>query len=326
MLGRNVALKFLRDDDNDRLGEEVKIHMLITKLRLPHTVPLLGSVTLDDTLVGAPERKYRFPEDFVVGRWCLVMPRLRPLPNPARLARADVARLAQQLVTGVGALHGACIVHSDLSLGNLLLDDEGKLLVSDFGQATLATTITSSFGGGTPGFQAPEQLEEDGYAAQPSLDMFSVGCCILRMALPQLPSEVAEYVDMDNVCTASLLYTLMETKRRWAAQLDEWQSNVLQLTAELVHPVPGRRPTAAEVLAKAGAVFAPSTDDEEASYDDLLSEGRTGKHIVSSQHHTKAAGRKNVAQGAGRSEPGNCNGGTNADRPALATLNKTMRR
>ena len=72
--------------------------------------------------------------------------------------------------------HERGIVHRDVKGGNLLIDHDGRVLVSDFGVALRASDITLTMDGaliGTPAFMSPEQCA--GKRAGPQSDQYSLG-------------------------------------------------------------------------------------------------------------------------------------------------------
>src|SRR5439155_16249210 len=85
-----------------------------------------------------------------------VAPSLRAEPRKCVELMAKVARAVEYA-------HGRGILHRDLKPGNILLDERGEPLVSDFGLAKwldankdLTKSLTTF---GTPGYTAPEQAE-----------------------------------------------------------------------------------------------------------------------------------------------------------------------
>jgi Protein kinase domain len=77
-------------------------------------------------------------------------------PLEARIADA------RALVSGMGAIHAAGIVHRDVKPENLLRMDDGRLVVSDFGLATNpAQTAAVTLMVGTPSYMAPEMAMGD---------------------------------------------------------------------------------------------------------------------------------------------------------------------
>ena len=72
-----------------------------------------------------------------------------------------------KLIDAIQFLHENNVVHRDLKLENLLLDNEFRLKIADFG---LSTTVESSYGGGvmhtrvgTERYMPPEMLEKNAY-------------------------------------------------------------------------------------------------------------------------------------------------------------------
>ena len=64
---------------------------------------------------------------------------------------------------GIGYLHQMSIIHRDLKLENILLDQEGYLKIIDFGLAKLydENKLAQTFAG-TPEYLAPEMVKEEG--------------------------------------------------------------------------------------------------------------------------------------------------------------------
>ncbi|KAG0266538.1 Calcium/calmodulin-dependent protein kinase type 1 [Mortierella polycephala] len=90
----------------------------------------------------------------------------------------DAARLVREILLGVEYLHSMEIVHRDLKPENLLFHDKSenaRLMITDFGLSKILTSgndvlMTAC---GTPGYVAPEVLEQIGHGKP--VDMWSVG-------------------------------------------------------------------------------------------------------------------------------------------------------
>lgn len=90
----------------------------------------------------------------------------------------DAARLVREILLGIEYLHSMDIVHRDLKPENLLFLDKSEnaqLLITDFGLSKVLTSgedvlMTAC---GTPGYVAPEVLEQIGHGKP--VDMWSLG-------------------------------------------------------------------------------------------------------------------------------------------------------
>ena len=96
-----------------------------------------------------------------------------PLPLP------DVARIASELGDALDTLHRVEIVHRDVKPSNILFDEEGSALLTDFGLAkgrayTLLTRPGQAMG--TLDYMAPELIR--GQPASPATDIYALGCVV----------------------------------------------------------------------------------------------------------------------------------------------------
>jgi tetratricopeptide (TPR) repeat protein len=106
------------------------------------------------------------------------------------LPEQEVLRLGAQLAEGLGAAHAKGIVHRDLKPSNLMLTEEGRLKILDFGLATLLDVtgdpnVTQSIAettvwAGTLPYMAPERLR--GERADKRTDIYAVGTVLYEMA------------------------------------------------------------------------------------------------------------------------------------------------
>lgn len=72
----------------------------------------------------------------------------------------DAVAMLDSLCAGVQAIHDAGAMHRDLKPGNVMIEDHGRVVVTDFGLAVAVDTAPLSTDGsvalGTPGYLAPE--------------------------------------------------------------------------------------------------------------------------------------------------------------------------
>lgn len=103
--------------------------------------------------------------------------------------RVDEARhLLGQICDGVAAAHAVGVVHRDLKPGNVLLDNEKRAKVIDFGLAKAAFMAGMTATGliiGTPEYMAPEQVK--GLAQDARTDVYSLGALAYHMLVGRPP-------------------------------------------------------------------------------------------------------------------------------------------
>ncbi len=100
------------------------------------------------------------------------------------------ARLMAQISDALQYAHDRGIVHRDVKPSNILLDDHGNALLSDFGLARFeepGASLTGSMMVGTPAFMSPEQVR--GEKAGPFSDQYSLGVILYLLTTGQLPFD-----------------------------------------------------------------------------------------------------------------------------------------
>src|SRR5213083_3558309 len=84
--------------------------------------------------------------------------------------------------------HACGIVHRDVKGANILVDSDGRVMVSDFGVALRSADVTLTADGtviGTPAFMSPEQCA--GRRAGPQSDQYSLGIVAFQMLAGSVP-------------------------------------------------------------------------------------------------------------------------------------------
>src|SRR6266516_2143738 len=111
-------------------------------------------------------------------------PSLRNEPRKCVQLMAKVARAVEYA-------HGRGVLHRDIKPGNILLDDRGEPLVSDFGLAKLLDgnkDLTKSLTTlGTAGYIAPEQAGGTAADLTPAADAYSLGAILFGLLTGRPP-------------------------------------------------------------------------------------------------------------------------------------------
>jgi hypothetical protein len=96
----------------------------------------------------------------------------------------------QQISEALQHLHDEGVVHRDVKPSNILLDEQGNALLSDFGLARLQQSHASLTGAmmvGTPAFISPEQAR--GEKANVLSDQYSLGVILYLLTTGELPFD-----------------------------------------------------------------------------------------------------------------------------------------
>jgi Tol biopolymer transport system component len=165
-LDRTVAVKVLRPEL--AVGAEARTLLLaeaqaLARLVHPNVITVYEVGTVGDQVFVAMERLRH-----TLRTW-LATPR----------SVADIVRVLAAAGRGLAAAHAAHLVHRDVKPENVLIDDDGRVCVSDFGLAIAAGADDAALVG-TPAYMAPEQRA--GSAADAAADQYSF-CVVLKEAL-----------------------------------------------------------------------------------------------------------------------------------------------
>ncbi|UJR21968.1 hypothetical protein I4U23_025036 [Adineta vaga] len=101
----------------------------------------------------------------------------------------------KQIVDACTYLHEKRIIHRDLKLGNLFLNDQMEIKIGDFGLATRMENENDRKRTlcGTPNYIAPEVINKKGHGYE--VDVWSLGCVLFTLLLGKPPFETATLKD-----------------------------------------------------------------------------------------------------------------------------------
>lgn len=148
---------------------------LVRKLKHPRIVPVYG---------------FRSGE-----RFCAVTLRHMPGGDAGALrgaAPAEIARLGRDVADALAYLHDLGVVHRDVKLSNVLLDEAGRAHLADFGIASVAQGDEDGIvvrGGGSRASMSPQQRA--GAPPAPADDLYALGVLLFELlsGAPPAPAD-----------------------------------------------------------------------------------------------------------------------------------------
>ncbi|KAJ6914344.1 hypothetical protein NC651_016574 [Populus alba x Populus x berolinensis] len=227
--GKSVAMKVVGKEKVIKVGmmEQIKREISVMKMvRHPHIVEL--------NEVMASKSKIYFAMELVRGG------ELFSKIAKGKL-REDVARVYfQQLISAIDFCHSRGVYHRDLKPENLLLDEDGKLKVTDFGLSAFTEHLKQDgllhTTCGTPAYVAPEVIGKKGYDGAKA-DLWSCGVILYVLLAGFLPFQ-----DDNIVAMYRKIY-------RGDFKCPQWfSSEARRLITKLLDPNPSTRITTSKVM------------------------------------------------------------------------------
>jgi len=113
----------------------------------------------------------------------------RILHREKKLALGRALKLAEEIADALDYAHAQGVIHRDIKPGNILVTQEGRSKIADFGIAKLNLAHFTLPGKvlGTPAYMAPEQLSGEGCDGRS--DVFSLGVILYAMVTGHSPFQ-----------------------------------------------------------------------------------------------------------------------------------------
>lgn len=169
-----VVLKVLprsrQNDDasRERLKHEVEI---TRKLQHPNVCQVFDATVTDDRLIVEME--------FIRGQDLATM--LRQTGKPPLDVAIDIAR---QLCHGLSAIHKHGVLHHDLKPANVMVAADGRVVITDFGLASVAAEFAGKpLRAGTPAYMPPEHHARTAVSVRS--DIYSLGLVLYELFTSQ---------------------------------------------------------------------------------------------------------------------------------------------
>ena len=177
LLGRHVAVKklhippHLHDDEVRTLHERTRREAR-SAARITHPNVIVVHDVVDDE--GLP---------------CIVMEYIPSatlsdvLKRRGALPPHEAARIGQATAAALRAAHNAGVLHRDVKPGNVLLAEDGRIVLTDFGIAMESGTSSLTKSGeliGSIRYLAPERLRASGTGPGPAGDLWALGATLYQ--------------------------------------------------------------------------------------------------------------------------------------------------
>ena len=194
------------------------------------------------------------------------------LQRPDAISREFVVEIVSQIAEALDYAHSRGVVHRDIKPANILITQENKVKITDFGIARLDTSNLTMEGQllGTPNYMAPEQIQ--GKEVDHRADIFSLGVVFYEMLTRRKPFQGENL----TAVTHKIVYEPFTPPEELVADLPASLAAVLRRCLE--KDSNRRFPRAAEIAAELRQAAVP-TDEDEAG-DDTSATQEVAEEIV----------------------------------------------
>jgi len=224
MVMKVIALESGAPDALRRAQREVE---LLQRINNDHVVKVASDlVELDDPLRGVA-----WLEEYLDGE------DLSDQLN-ARWAWDQAQEMVRQVADGLSSLHGAKVVHRDLSANNVRCTNGGRYVLMDpgFARHTLRSGLTVGGQPGTPGFLSPEHLAAYSGVPTPASDVFCLGVLVYLVLTNELP--IPYNGDLSDYITRLARVEVVDIE----IYRTDLPADAVSLIRRMLHPQPARRP------------------------------------------------------------------------------------
>ncbi len=145
------------------------------------------------------------------------------MQSSARFDLREIGEIIRQLLDGLSYAHAQGVIHRDIKPSNVLVTDEGRIKLTDFGIARLDTSKLTNVGEvmGSPGYMSPEQFL--GTEVDARSDLYSAGIIAYELLTGKRPftgsdAEVMRQVLNDQPANPSQDNPKISAQLDWALQ------------------------------------------------------------------------------------------------------------
>lgn len=210
---RRFVVKVLATSDEQGDCHELQILRSLYTSWFAQDVGLLRGYRVVET----PEEEVLLIMPELPGTTLLQFLRQRRRKSGRKLNEEEARRLLEKVATLLQAVHKSGVVHCDLNLENVLVSsDISQAWLIDFGGARGLLDGSSSSAQvmtGTPGYVAPERVQDPLALPTPQADVFSLGILLFQALTGQhpylnaskRPLQLSDSLSLDRPCAEALL-------------------------------------------------------------------------------------------------------------------------
>lgn len=156
---------------------------------------------------------------------------LRDLRRDAQtLTPLHILKISVQVAAGLAAAHVQGVIHRDVKPGNIMLEGEDRVVLTDFGLARAAIDNVELTSGamplGTPAYMSPEQV--NGSTVDARSDLFSFGCVLYAMFVGHSPFQGQNALEVARKVTELVPRPLIDVDPRTPPFLSDIVARLLE--------------------------------------------------------------------------------------------------
>jgi serine/threonine-protein kinase len=197
--------------EDERLGRQVAVKVLKAKLAADDEfverfrIEAQAAASLNHaSIVGVYDRGTAEGVTYIAMEYVPGETLKQRLRRDGALPPDEAVQIALAVLSALAAAHGRHIVHRDVTSYNVMLAEDGRVVVTDFGIARMGDSALTRTGAmmGTSSYLSPEQAQ--GRPADDRSDLYTLGVVLYEMLTGRVPfkGETDVAVAMQHVRTA----------------------------------------------------------------------------------------------------------------------------
>jgi eukaryotic-like serine/threonine-protein kinase len=164
-----------------------------------------------------------------------------------RIPGRDILSIASQVADAIDFAHSRGVIHRDIKPGNILFesDPHGRIVLSDFGIAKIfgavEVNITAPSGEfmGSPGYLAPETIDENNITE--ASDIYSFGVVVYEMICGRIPFD-------ETGSVPSIIYAKLHKDAPSIKNYRNVSEDISNRLAQTLNRLPNQRPKSARAV------------------------------------------------------------------------------